>query len=487
MPSPRVPFLSDTSNETADDAPHIREAPRPVPGLLVVWSVDAPQHRACPLTSATGTYEIGRSSAAVIDFPNDPAMSRLHCDVQVDGDALVIRDRGGRNGTYLNGAPIHGTARTPLAERGVLRAGSCLFLIEPDLHRVGWQSGPFQPNLRSTLLEDGIVIGPAMARIRAEVADAARRGFTLFVQAETGAGKEIIASHYAAESGRPHIKRRNCANFQKDLAEAELFGAVRGAYTGAHRDRAGAFEEAHRGVLFLDELAELPLEVQPKLLRVLEERTIRPVGGDEKPIDVALVCATHTDLEKAVEAGRFRADLWYRLAQHPVTLPPLRERREEIPYLVHLFLEEFEGVPPVSVRFMEACLRAPWRGNVRELKSAVVQDATANVREGSPSLEPTRALQRRIGEPTAERASAPPVGAAVPERGAPSGPPAGTPSGAPPPRLARSSKLEERRRALKSAMLTCDNNIAAAARAIGIPLSSAYRLSADAEEEGEGA
>ncbi len=123
-PSPRVPFLSDTSNETADDAPHIREAPRPVPGLLVVWSVDAPQHRACPLTSATGTYEIGRSSAAVIDFPNDPAMSGLHCDVQVDGDALVIRDRGGRNGTYLNGAPIHGTVRTPLAERGVLRAGT---------------------------------------------------------------------------------------------------------------------------------------------------------------------------------------------------------------------------------------------------------------------------------------------------------------------------------------------------------------------------
>ncbi|MBK6691807.1 MAG: sigma 54-interacting transcriptional regulator [Myxococcales bacterium] len=366
MPSPRVPFLSDTSNETADDAPHMREAPRPAPGLLLVWSVDAPQHRPSPIGGGTAPCEIGRSSAALIEFPNDPAMSRLHCDVQVEGDALIIRDRGGRNGTYLNGARIHGTVRTPLAERGVLRAGSCLVLIEPDLHRVGWQSGPFQPNLRSTLLEDGIVIGPAMARIRAEVADAARRGFTLFVQAETGAGKEIIASHYAAESGRPHIKRRNCANFRATSPRPGSSAPSAALYTGAHRDRAGAFEEAHRGVLFLDELAELPLEVQPKLLRVLEERTIRPVGGDEKPIDVALVCATHADLEKAGRQGRFRADLWYRLAQHPVTLPPLRERREELPYLVHLFLEEFEGEPPVSVRFMEACLRGPWRGNVRE-------------------------------------------------------------------------------------------------------------------------
>src|SRR5262249_29653609 len=138
----------------------------------------------------------------------------------------------------------------------------------------------------------------------------------------------------------------NCAQIERERAEADLFGAARGAYTGSVRDRAGAFERADGGVLFLDEIAELPLDVQPKLLRVLEEKIVHPLGGEPRSVDVALCCATHRDPRALVEAGGFRGDLLMRLVQREVRLLPLRHRREEIPFLVEAFHARIAGAPP---------------------------------------------------------------------------------------------------------------------------------------------
>ncbi|WP_305041056.1 sigma-54-dependent transcriptional regulator [Geoalkalibacter sp.] len=197
---------------------------------------------------------------------------------------------------------------------------------------------------------------------------------TVLLLGESGTGKELVARaiHHGSERGGGAFVPVNCAAIPRELLESELFGHVRGAFTGAVRDRAGKFAQADGGTLFLDEVGELPTELQPKLLRALQEREIEPVGGSTQKVDVRVVAATNRKLEEAVAAGQFREDLYYRLAVIPVYLPALRERLEDIPVLVRHFIKKHGGE---KVRVSDALLRRlaehHWPGNVRELENCV--------------------------------------------------------------------------------------------------------------------
>jgi two-component system response regulator AtoC len=225
---------------------------------------------------------------------------------------------------------------------------------------------------------------------------------TVLVRGETGTGKELVAQALHALSPRKDgpFRAINCAALPANLLESELFGHVRGAFTGAVRDAPGHFQLATRGTLFLDEVGELPLELQSKLLRVLETRTVLPVGGRQPiPIDVRIVSATHRSLRKAVELGEFRADLMYRLRVIPIFLPPLRERREDVPLLAEKLLpgicegssRRFERIAQPALAALE---RYDWPGNVRELLNVLAYACT--IGEG-PILQ-LRDLPREVLE-----------------------------------------------------------------------------------------
>jgi Nif-specific regulatory protein len=201
----------------------------------------------------------------------------------------------------------------------------------------------------------------------------------VLIEGETGTGKELIASavHYGSPRRDKLFVAQNCAALPENLLESELFGHKRGAFTGATEDKKGLFELADGGTLFLDEIGEMPLSLQAKLLRALQEGEIRPVGATAtKKVDVRIVGATNRDLEKEVAAGRFREDLFYRLRVFPLRLPPLRERREDVPLLAGHFLERYGrefGKPATgfSQQAMEVLQSYAWPGNVRELENEV--------------------------------------------------------------------------------------------------------------------
>jgi two-component system NtrC family response regulator len=198
---------------------------------------------------------------------------------------------------------------------------------------------------------------------------------TVLITGESGTGKELIARaiHNGSERRQGAFIAVNCAAIPAELLESELFGHVKGAFTGAVKDRKGKFELADGGTLFLDEVGELPVELQPKLLRALQEREIEPVGGTPRRIDVRVVAATNRDLEAAMGEGTFREDLYYRLAVIPVQLPALRQRRSDIPLLVQHFLQKHGGGAAVTVdaAALAALTAYDWPGNVRELENAV--------------------------------------------------------------------------------------------------------------------
>jgi formate hydrogenlyase transcriptional activator len=201
----------------------------------------------------------------------------------------------------------------------------------------------------------------------------------VLILGETGTGKELIARaihNLSARRNRPFIKL-NCAAIPSGLVESELFGHERGAFTGAIMRKAGRFESADRGTLFLDEVGDIPLELQPKLLRVLQEHEFEKLGSTHtQQVDVRVVAATHRDLKQMVEDGEFRSDLYYRLHVFPLPVPPLRQRREDIPLLVRHFVDEYarrmkrriETIPPQA---MEAFRSYSWPGNVRELQNFI--------------------------------------------------------------------------------------------------------------------
>ncbi|MCX7099450.1 MAG: sigma 54-interacting transcriptional regulator [Methylococcales bacterium] len=220
---------------------------------------------------------------------------------------------------------------------------------------------------------------PAMRHIFQIIENAAQTEATVLVRGESGAGKELVAKaiHKLSARQKAPFLAINCAALSSNLLESELFGHVRGAFTGAIKDHQGLFQRAHGGTLFLDEVAELPLELQAKLLRVLQERNYIPVGGDRSiAVDVRIVAATHRSLREEVKNGRFREDLMYRLRVVPIFIPPLRDRREDIPLLVWHFInrhnnENFRRIDKIDPLAMRTLLDYAWPGNIRELHNVV--------------------------------------------------------------------------------------------------------------------
>jgi anaerobic nitric oxide reductase transcription regulator len=317
---------------------------------------------------------------------------------------------------------------------------------------------------------------PVMQRLRQEVELVARSDFTVLITGESGVGKELVARAVHAASNRRDepMLYVNCAALPESLAESELFGHVRGAFTGATTDRAGKFEVARGGTLFLDEIGELPLSIQPKLLRAIQQGEIQRVGSD-KPVraDVRLVAATNRDLEKEVEQGRFRADLFHRLNVYPLRVPPLRERLHDIPLLVGHFCDLTRkrlGLGPVrlNAEAVSALRRYLWPGNVRELENVLLR-ATLKAATGIPRGAPIVLDLAHLG-PDFE-----PVAAVGRSSAGPSSDLAATIATEQPVDL-REATRGFQRSLIRRALVTSDDNWAAAARALGMHRSNLHHL-----------
>jgi transcriptional regulator with GAF, ATPase, and Fis domain len=248
----------------------------------------------------------------------------------------------------------------------------------------------------------------ALQRVLGMVQTVAPTDATVLIKGETGTGKELIAEaiHKGSERANGPFVKINCAAIPAGLLESELFGHERGAYTGAVARSVGRFERAHRGTLFLDEIGDLPLELQPKILRVLQERQFERLGGSSTiHADVRVICATHRNLLEMVDEREFRADLFYRLSVFPIDLPPLRERPEDIRLLVQHFAKDYAArmhkpITVVPEEFIAACTHHSWPGNVRELQNFIERSVImsgGNVLNGS--LSSLAAVAPKTAEP----------------------------------------------------------------------------------------
>jgi transcriptional regulator with PAS, ATPase and Fis domain len=322
-----------------------------------------------------GQLEIGRGQVgrALID---DACMSRRHAEVSWQGRTWRITDLGSRNGTAVDAVRVNGTLLSEEARS--LRVGESLFLLSPDV-------APYERAPVDT--RGGLVVGPILRQTWSEIDAIAEKGDVLHVNGETGSGKEIAAQRFHASSARPKgpFVPVNCASIPPALAERLLFGAKKGAFSGADADVDGYVQAADGGTLFLDEIAELDLSVQAKLLRMVESREVLPLGAARaRKVDVRICTATHGDLKARVSAGKFREDLYFRLGRPSVSLPPLRERAEEIPWLV---LTALEGGQPPHVSLVEFALAREWPGNVRELLREVREAARTAASEACAAVE----------------------------------------------------------------------------------------------------
>jgi DNA-binding NtrC family response regulator len=293
---------------------------------------------------------------------DDPQASRQHAFVEPEGDGRTIRDNRSRNGLFVDGARHESAA---LRHGTVVRIGGTILVVIDVEIPSDARLEPETPGLRGQSY--------AMQELRGNIATVAPHSVSVLILGETGVGKERVAQEIHAQSGRrgPFVPV-NCAAIPDNLAESELFGHVAGAFTGAAGRAPGLFVAAAGGTLFLDEIGELPLALQPKLLRALATGEVRPVGAAEAhSVDVRVLAATHRDLAAATQRGDFREDLLARLSSWTLRVPPLRERREDIHRLAQVFLERHPGAPALSVRAAEALLVHDWRYNVRQLEHVV--------------------------------------------------------------------------------------------------------------------
>jgi transcriptional regulator with PAS, ATPase and Fis domain len=345
--------------------------------------VDGPD-RAPPIRIAQPIFVVGTGENADLRL-TDTTVSREHLRLRLTDDGLTIQDGASRNGTWASGVRIE-SALVVSDVRLSLGATTLMIRVE---------AAPTELEVSaSSRFGEALGVSPAMRYVFALLERAAATDLTVLLEGESGVGKEVLAHAIHASSARsagPFIPV-DCGAIPANLLESELFGHARGAFTGASSDRAGLFLEANGGTLFLDEIGELPLDLQPKLLRALEQREIRPVGTNRPiPIDVRVVAATNRGLHAAVERGEFREDLLYRLSVVRVVVPPLRDRREDILPLAQRFLARmgYEGNFPPDVEGM--LLAYAWPGNVRELHNVVQRFAALGVRDretllSSPSL-----------------------------------------------------------------------------------------------------
>ena len=329
----------------------------------VALALDGGQRMAVP---PEGSLLVGNGPPAGLVL-DDPYTSARHATIRMARDGVVVEDLGSKNGTWVDGVAV---------ERAWARMGAVLRFGRVSMRVVCSHTMPAAHDDPS----DERVVGhsDALREMLRTLERAARVRSPVLLRGETGTGKEMAARviHRASERQRQPFVAINCGAIPESLAESELFGHVRGAFTGAHRDRQGAFSRADGGTLLLDEVAELPLMVQAKLLRVLETRRVLPVGAEqEQPVDVRIVAATHRDLENMIEVGELREDLYHRLGVLCIRLPPLRERREDIPVLLRHFALRASRELGYPVELTEAALvaasRHAWPGNVRALRNAV--------------------------------------------------------------------------------------------------------------------
>ena len=297
---------------------------------------------------------------------DDATISRFHCRVTREGGGWRIADTGSRNGTRASGVKI---IAAELEHATTIEIGDSVIRITPG------ESSVSVPTVSSF----GVIVGKSevMQRFFAVLERIAPSEIDVLVHGESGCGKELVASELVARSSRADkpLVVVDCGAISPNLVESELFGHVRGAFTGADRDREGAFEAADGGTLFLDEIGEMPMELQSKMLRALEAREVRRVGQTKsKHIDVRVIAATNRDLEREVNRGRFRDDLYYRLAKVSVRVPTLRDRLDDLPLLVRSFLRQLgreDGGRLFSGHVLAEMQKYDWPGNVRELKNYV--------------------------------------------------------------------------------------------------------------------
>jgi transcriptional regulator with GAF, ATPase, and Fis domain len=298
----------------------------------------------------------------------DAAVSRFHCDVRVEARGFRVRDLESKNGTTLDGTAI---VEAYLRTGSLLKVGCTVLQFQLGAERIEL---PLSARTRF-----GSLVGSsaAMRGAFAVMERAAASDATVLLEGETGTGKEGAAEaiHLGGARRDGPLVVVDCGGIPRDLLESELFGHEKGAFTGALVRRAGAFQSASGGTILLDEIGELSPDLQPKLLRVLERREVRPVGSDVvHRVDVRVIAATNRDLRTEVNAGRFRADLYFRLAVVRVPLPPLRARPGDLPELVEELLAELGGGREAaealrSAEFLEQLAHAAWPGNVRELRN----------------------------------------------------------------------------------------------------------------------
>lgn len=355
--------------------PQLDTADDPTPGLVLIYSR---LHEQLPsaLACAADTTTLGRELDNSLPIP-EPAVSRYHARIDRRVDGCHISDVGSTNGTLVNGERVETCL---LRDHDVVRIGDTVFrfaasgIYNYGAYRIDGSvvqsARPIRHNIEGPLLVGGFQMDVVLDRID----KIAGTGLAVVVTGESGTGKELVAQelHRRSRPGAP-LQAINCAALPPNLIESELFGYRKGAFTGATQDKMGLLRAAHGGTLFLDEIGDMPLEAQVKLLRVLQEREVLPIGATTaEPVDVRVVCATHRDLDQYVAEGKFRGDLLARLREVHLRLPALRDRREDLYALVRHFLAA-RGQPAaaVSLPYMLGMSHYHWPYNVRELESAV--------------------------------------------------------------------------------------------------------------------
>lgn len=360
--------------------------------FLVVLSGDARGRR----IKVGDSLRVGSASDNDLILPDD-TVSRHHCELSRAGNGILVRDLGSTNHTRIGRSKVR---------EATLEPGATLTVGDVDLVlRAEPQSAEVLPSEHDHF---GEAIGPSLAMRTAfgVLERIAPSDASVLLLGETGTGKDVLARSVHAKSPRraqPFVVV-DCGAVSYNLIESELFGHERGAFTGAVNARQGAFETARRGTVFLDEVGELPLDVQPKLLRVLENGEFRRVGGN-KPLqsEARILAATKRDLKAEVERGKFREDLYFRLAVVPVTVPPLRQRREDIPRLIKHFLEDAQKKDPAAAAVslgdetIAALTAHDWPGNVRELRNVLARAIYMAAASGEKEL---RVVDVPVAPPT---------------------------------------------------------------------------------------
>ncbi|WP_437718970.1 sigma 54-interacting transcriptional regulator [Sorangium sp. So ce448] len=405
---------------------------------------------------------VGRAPESTVCL-DDARVSRNHARVARRGQTLALVDLGSRNGTSVNGAVVRGAERA-LAGGDVIRIGPAEIVVAIAAPAPVEAAPPEALEGPSSGAGAGFVVADeAMVKVFQVVQRLARAQTTVLVLGETGSGKEVVSEqlHRASpRAGGPFV-RLSCAALPEALLESELFGHEKAAFTGADRRKIGYFEAAQGGTLLLDEIGEMPLAMQAKLLRVLESRRVARIGGTQEiELDVRVVCATHRDLQAEVAAGRFRQDLYYRISTFVLRVPPLRERRAEIALLAHRFAQQVAGrmgerAPRVAPAAMQALEAHAWPGNLRELRNAV-EHAVVLAEGGVIELEHLPASVVEGAEGVAPPAS---TGAPPASTGAPPSADGGT-------MPARLAELEKR--SIEDALAAEGNNQTRAAKRLGI-------------------